>query len=274
MKCFARTFLLALVSLLFIGSFSATESKAATTFSDNQNGTVEVNYNNSENKSILIIVEGLDTGKTTRYYYKLKNGKNDIDIPMTEGNGKYKIRLCQVRSDGKAVVLESKDFSLELKDKDSVFLQSNYIVNFAVSKKVTKKAASLVKDCKTESDKVSKIYKYVVSNYTYDYTGLKTKTSTAYYVPDIVDTYDNKTGICYDLSCVIAAMLRSQGIETKVVTGNTPNVKEYHAWNQIKDSSDKWFTIDATYDVCLYKKNPNPTMKKKDSEYSDIVYTY
>ncbi|MBP5158967.1 MAG: transglutaminase domain-containing protein [Lachnospiraceae bacterium] len=235
---------------------------------------MKVVYDNSDKKSLLVMVEGTTTSNTQRYYYKLNDGKNSISVPLTEGNGSYKVRLCQVRSDGKAAVLESDDFSLNLTDRDSVFLRSSVIVNYAVSTKVTKKAKSLVKKCKTESDKIAKVYKYVVSNYKYDYENLKTKTSTSYYVPNITTTFEKKTGICYDISCVIAAMLRSQGIETKVVTGHTPNVKEYHAWNQIKDSSNKWFTIDATYDVCLYSKVKNPTRKTKDSEYSDIVYQY
>ncbi len=75
----------------------------------------------------------------------------------------------------------------------------------------------------------------------------------------------------------MAAMLRSVGVEVKVVTGHTPNVKEYHAWNQVYDSAKKkWYTIDATYDMCLYnaKSSKKYSMFKPDKDYEDILYTY
>lgn len=273
-KRICRIFCAAAILLAGIMAWNET-AYAAESVEDNENGTVTVNYENSNEKTILVLVENSESKTQKRYYYKLKEGKNDVDIPLTEGNGLYKIRICQVRSDNKAVVLESDVIELELKDEKAVFLQSSVIVNYAVSKKVTKKASELTKDCSSNDEKVEKIFRYVIKNFTYDNDGLEDKINTQYYVPDISETYKDKTGICYDISCVMAAMLRSLGIETKVVTGNTPNVSTYHAWNQVYDSKgDKWYTIDATYDICKYKTVKNPSMKKKDADYKDIVYTY
>ena len=63
--------------------------------------------------------------------------------------------------------------------------------------------------------------------------------------------YKDKDGICYDFSVVFAAMLRTQGIETKLIKGYSTKVDGYHAWNQIYDSEkEEWYTVDSTYDIC------------------------
>jgi transglutaminase-like putative cysteine protease len=83
-------------------------------------------------------------------------------------------------------------------------------------------------------------------------------------------------GICYDISAIMASMLRSQGVEVKLVTGYTPNIEGvYHAWNSVYDeNNDSWITVDATYDIAMYKADKKYKMKKSSSDYTDIKYQY
>ncbi|MCR5325026.1 MAG: transglutaminase-like domain-containing protein [Lachnospiraceae bacterium] len=279
MKILKRVMATLLMSALFIASCGARwQVKAVDSIDDNKNGTVKITFTNSEDTTVLILAENTTTGTNTqRYYYKLEKGKNEVSVPLTEGAGKYKIRICRVRSDGKAVVLQTKEVDLSESAFGTVFEIASMVINYNVKDSFIKKAESLTKGCKDDTSKIKKIYEYIYKNFAYDYELLNTKAKTSYYLPNNLSTYDRKLGICYDISCLMAAMLRSVGVEAKVVTGHTPNVKEYHAWNQVYDSNKKkWYTIDATYDMCLYnaKSTKKYTMIKNDADYSDIVYTY
>ena len=279
MKSIKKILCLILTLTVAFGCFvPMSGAHASDAIADNQNGTVRISFSNSDNENILVLVENTTVGSNTqRYYYKLQDGKNEVDVPLTEGAGKYKLRICKVRSDGKAAVLQTKEVELTKEAFGTVFEISSIVINYKVKDSFIKKAQTLTKNCKTESAKVKKIYEYIIKNFAYDYELLDKKAATNYYLPDNLSTYDRKLGICYDISCLFAAMLRSVGVEARVVTGHTPNVKEYHAWNQIYDSKKKsWYTVDATYDMCLYnsKSSKKYTMVKKDSDYCDIVYTY
>jgi len=292
MKIYKRILCFVLALMLFAGTgeyFCGAEPvKAASVsdddiFVDNENGTVKINFTVDKETTILILVDvpssnvTANTNEATRYYYKLTEGENEVNVPLTRGAGTYKIRICKVLSTGKASVLKTKEVTLTESASEEVFDVSNIIVDYTAKATYIKKAASLTKSCKTETAKVKKIYKYIITNYAYDYELLSVKASTSYYTPINLNTYKRKLGICYDISALFAAMLRSVGVEARVVTGYTPNVKEYHAWTQIWDSSkEKWYTIDCTYDMCLYNSGSSKkyTMVKKDADYSDIVYIY
>ncbi len=279
MKTMKKIMALLLCAAVLVGVYGPVlPADAADGIEDQKNGTVEIKFTNNEDTTVLILAENTTTGTNTqRYYYKLEKGSQTVYVPLTEGAGTYKIRICKVRSDGKAVVLQTKEVELTESGFGTVFEIASMVINYKVKDSFIKKAETLVKGAKDDNTKIKKIYNYIITNFAYDYELLSTKAATNYYLPNNLSTYDRKLGICYDISCLMAAMLRSVGVEAKVVTGHTPNVKEYHAWNQVYDSDKKkWYTIDATYDMCLYnsKSSKKYTMIKDDADYSDIVYTY
>lgn len=276
MKKFLRSTLLVVFTLVLMGVFHNIEAKAANNFDDNGNGTVSLTFNNTSGKQTVVSVVNNDKKDSKIYYYKLGKGNNNVDVPLTLGNGKYTIKVLELIEGNRYSSLLAQEINLKLSNANEVFLQSSIIVNYRISDDVIKKATSITSKAKTDSDKVKAIYEYIIKNFKYDYTDLNKKTNTFLYVPDVKIVYKNKTGICYDISILAASMIRSQGIEVKVVTGYTPNVNVYHAWNQVYNSSTgKWYTIDATYDMCKYQSgSKNTTMIKKDSEYKDIVYIY
>lgn len=260
--------LFAILCVAFL--LKGTKASAASTFyEDNENGVITITYNNKSNAKMKVAVsKGSET-----YYYNLGNGKNTLDIPLNMGNGSYKIRICKNISGTKYSVIESSTIELDLSDENEVFKYSNVIVNFEASDNAIKKAKELTKNCKTDTEKIKKIYDYIVKNYKYDYD--KIESLSAGYIPDIQIIYKNKKGICYDLSAMMAAMLRSQGIKVKLVTGYTPNIDTYHAWNTVYDTkTKKWYTIDTTYDVAMYRAGKKYTMKKDAKDYTDVKYQY
>lgn len=265
------------ISLFLFASFliacyeqKVSAAETADTFSDVENGIITIRYNNASNTKMKIGV----TKDKQSYYYDIGNGNNEIDIPLNMGNGQYTLKILKNISGTKYSVVQSTNIELELEDDKVVFLQSNVIVNFDIKDKAIMKAKSLTKNCKTEKEIVDTIYQFVVKNFSYDYEKIKALSSG--YIPDIEIIYKDKKGICYDISAIMATMLRSQGVEVKLVTGYTPNIKGvYHAWNSVYDEkSDSWFTMDATYDIAMYQAKRTYQMKKKTSEYTDIKYQY
>ena len=102
------------------------------------------------------------------------------------------------------------------------FLHANQYVNYTSNSQAVKKAAELTKDKKTSLDKITVIYEFVVSNLTYDKQ--KAKNVQSGYLPNVDKVLAEKKGICFDYAALMTAMLRSQGIPTKLVVGYTGDV--------------------------------------------------
>jgi len=84
------------------------------------------------------------------------------------------------------------------------------------------------------------------------------------------------------MSALTASMMRSVGIQTKMVTGYPRNQyyngTQYHSWNRVYSKKEKkWMVIDVTCDMCLYDQGvryKKLSMKKKPSQYSNVKYIW
>ena len=61
------------------------------------------------------------------------------------------------------------------------------------------------------------------------------------YIPNPDRTLSTGKGICYDYAALMAAMLRSQGIPTRLIMGQVP--QGYHAWNEVYLQGTGWVII-------------------------------
>lgn len=239
------------------------------TISNQNDGTVKLVYKNDYSTKVKLLVQ-LTGG--TQYKYDIPKGNVDIYIPLTQGNGLYRLILCRNISGTRYAIIQTVSVQQDLSDTSEAFLSSNYMLDWNETNAAIKKAQSLAKG----GNKIKKIYDYVVKNYSYDFNKAKnigTLSKNSAYIPNISKIYKAKKGICYDYSVLLASMLRSVGVPAKVVTGYTPNISVYHAWNNVYDSS-AWRVIDATYDSQLYKAGRKYSMYKQPSQYKDVVYTY
>lgn len=75
-------------------------------------------------------------------------------------------------------------------------------------------------------DIISSVYNYIITHFTYDYS--KASSVTSGYLPDIDEVFTSEKGICFDYAAVMACMLRSQGIPTRLEVGYMK--EQYHAW--------------------------------------------
>ena len=247
------------------------------TVKDNGNGTVTVNFTNDTTLRVKVRAKIADTGY--QQIYDMTSGTTSITIPLTGGNATYEISVLRQIEGTKYSNIGKFSVTLSLKDKNQVYLYASTIVNFKQTDEILKRTAELTHGCKTEDEVIRAVHDYIIKNFVYNYnlsSQINAGTVTSY-VPDVQSVYKAKTGICYDYSVVMASMLRSRGIQVRVVTGypDPSMVNGYHAWLQIYDSSSKtWYTCDPTFDSCYYHKGYKYEFKKKDSQYSNITYYY
>lgn len=269
MKRLFKYVLLATLFLVILGVKRDTVLADSAVITNQNDGTVKLVYQNDYSTKVKLLVQ-LTGGK--QYKYDIPRGEVNIYIPLTQGNGTYRLILCRNIAGTRYAILQTVSVNQSLSDSTEAFLSSNYMLNWDETNAAIKKAQSLAK----KGNKIKNIYDYVVRNYSYDTSKAKnisSLTKDAAYIPNISKIYKSKKGICYDYSVLLASMLRSVGVPTKVVTGYTPNIAVYHAWNNIYDNS-KWNVADATYDAELYRVGRKYSMYKKYSQYKDVVYTY
>lgn len=280
MKRFVQVFLLCFI--FFMAPAAIIHAENGVGISDNRNGTVTIKYGNSSNTKIAITV--VKNGDSIRYQYIVQEKNLNAVIPMTLGNGTYTISVLKNIEGNRYSSLSSKEVTLKLKDYKSSYLTSNEMIKWSKKNAAIKKANKIAKKYKGQLSKVKGIYKYLVTTYHYDYDKFSKNTngSLGYYMPNINTTYKTKKGICYDISALTASMLRSIGVQTKMITGYPANKyydgRSYHAWNKLySKEKKKWLIIDVTCDVCLYEqktKFSKLVMIKKSSEYSNVKYEY
>lgn len=222
-------------------------------------GLVKVNYTAQTNARLKLLIEKDGERKS----YDISPNKLE-SFPLTFDSGNYKIRIMENTTGNSYKALYSKDVNVSLASSQSVFLASTQTINWTPEMAPIKKAAELTKNLNSDQEKVMAIYNYVINNYKYDYQ--KAASVKPGYVPNIIDTYNSNTGICYDYSTLFAAMLRSQGIPTKVVKGYTSYVDEYHAWNEVLINGN-WVTVDTTFDAAYSQSGKNVQFAKPSNEY-------
>lgn len=189
------------------------------------------------------------------YSYFLEAGDKAV-IPFTEGDGDYMITGYQQVSGEQYAALYCETISVKLANPFLPFLYPNQYVNFSRDSKASKMALSMVSQDTKDLDALKLIYDYVTENLTYDYD--KADTVETGYLPDVDETLDTGTGICFDYAALATAMLRSCDIPCKLQIGYAGNIK--HAWIDVYIRSkgwinsamsfegDSWSLMDPTFD--------------------------
>lgn len=256
-------------------------------FSRSDMGVVDVLYNSTANKKIkVLIVQG-----DSKYTYTLNKNINYIKFPLQLGNGNYTISVYENVTGNKYKKLFSKQDSVKLFNPNAVFLNSIQIIDWKNDNAAIELAKQLIKDEKkaiylktnnltnvTDESYLEKVqltkrqitdllYNYVVKNIDYDYA--KIPNLPPNYIPNIEATLRDKKGICYDYSSLLASMLRSQAIPTKLIKGYSSTTDVYHAWNEIYLVDEgRWIIVDTTYDAYMFKAGAPYGIEKKLIDYS------
>ena len=216
------------------GTSTAENDKVRVDYSNSADGYISVRWNETGKRVKLRVTSGgstydhdVPTGGVTEYY------------PLSCGSGSYTVQIYeQTDGDRYAKVLE-QEFTAEIRSETSPFLYPNRYVAFSQNSACVEKAAQLCAGRSGTIEKTAAIFGWVTDNVSYDRELAATVKSG--YVPDPDSVLKKKTGICYDYASLMAAMLRSQGIPSRLVVGYAKE-SIYHAWNEVWTEQTGWIT--------------------------------
>ena len=182
------------------------------------------------------------------YSYFLEPDEQAV-LPFSEGSGEYLITCYQQVDGNQYAALYTETLTVKLQNEFLPFLYPNQYVDFSSKSEACKLAASLVKEDMTDIDILKTFYTYVTSHISYDYD--KADSVEAGYLPDVDDTLNTGTGICFDYAALTTAMLRSQDIPCKLQIGYSGDVK--HAWIDVYIRGRGWVTKAVSFDGGTWK---------------------
>ena len=179
------------------------------------------------------------------YNYDMPNDGTTEAFPLNMGDGTYTLRVMQKIEGNNYVQLLSTQVDVRLNSEFEPFLTPSIYCDFNAESDCVKKARELAANAKDQAAAAEAIYSWIVDNITYDTEKATQMQNVTGYLPDPDETFHTKTGICFDYASLAAAMLRSVGIPTKIVTGYVADQSIYHAWNMVY-MQDKWVNVSFT----------------------------
>ena len=194
-------------------------------------GYVMIEYMGSAANAVLQV--SIPDGSAT-YTYPILAGTQTF--PLSCGDGTYKLVILEQTNGDFYAVAYSTSVDVTLNDEFRPYLYPNEYVNYTSDCKSVALGMELSYSSSDDLGYVSNVYNYVIDNITYDEA--KAAGDLTYYVPDIDETLDTGTGICFDYASLMAAMLRSQRIPTKLVFGYSGTT--YHAWVSVYLTEYGW----------------------------------
>ena len=228
------------------GTVVHSENGAVIDASNTSDGYIMVKYTGSSKAQLKVLIKG---PKGTDFNFDLRTDGSYEVFSLTDGNGSYSVGVYQNVGGTKYTCLLTKSIPVTLKSEFAPFLIPNQYVNYSPNSKTVKKGAELAGGATGSLQKIAAVYDFVVNNISYD----KEKASTVKsgYVPNVDQILDKRKGICFDFASLMASMLRSQGIPTKVVVGYAGTA--YHAWLDVYTPETGWIEAVVYFDGKSWK---------------------
>ena len=223
-------------------------------------GYIMADYHGTSSK-VKLQITGPD-GVT--YTYNLHGGYETF--PVTAGNGTYTIGVFENISETKYSTALSFTVDAGITNEFGPYLYPNQYVNFDTSSLPVSKAVELAYTANTDLEVVENVYNYIIDHFTYDYD--KAKSVVSGYLPVVDDVYRANTGICFDYAAVMATMLRSQNIPTRLEVGYMG--EEYHAWISIYIEDIGWINGIIEFDGSTWNLM-DPTFASTSKSPSDFI---
>lgn len=186
--------------------------------------------------------------------YTLPNDGTFTFYPITRGDGQYTITLFIFLEDSpqgaryERFIEATADVTLE--NEFGPFLVQSEIVNYNENSACVKLSHEITSNSSTNLEVVQQVYDWIAKNIVYDTAKAEQLVGTSVeYVPNPDETLRTKTGICYDYASLAAAMLRANGIPTKLIKGDVMAGDAgyvYHAWNMIWLEESGWIAVELS----------------------------
>ena len=199
--------------------------------SNTSQGYIGIRYLGNNRKVKLQLTKDAET-----YTYNIQKKKSFSIFPLSMGNGTYTIGIFENISTNQYSQACSETIEVKLEDENLPFLYPNEYVSYTRNTPVIRLSNQITEGSGDELEKVEKVFDYVTSTIDYDYE--LAENIPLEYIPDIEQVLKEKTGICFDYASVMSAMLRIQGIPTRLVIGYAGDV--YHAWISVYVEDKGW----------------------------------
>jgi transglutaminase-like putative cysteine protease len=123
-------------------------------------------------------------------------------------------------------------------------------------------AKKIVGDEEDDREKARLLYEWVSKKIRYD----KVKAAIVLENPSRVNsgsiiTFEERTGVCFDYSCLYVSMCRAAGLKVRLVSGLGYSGETWgeHVWNQVYyPKEDRWINVDTTFGNSGYDYFDNP----------------
>lgn len=255
------------------GEITYGNETASVDASHSSEGYVMIRYDGSAGKVKLQIT----VPEGAIYTYNLRPGNYET-FPLSGGSGTYKLTVLEHVRDQMYAISFSEEIDVAISDEFLPFLYPNQYVWFTPDSQAVKLGMEISGKSSNDLDYVEQIYRYVIEEISYD-DDLAANVQ-ADYLPEIDRTLQSKKGICFDYASLMASLLRSQSIPTKLVVGYSGDA--YHAWisvylkeigwvNDIIEFDGKsWSLMDPT----LAANNSNSAVKDYIGDGSNYTVKY
>lgn len=248
-------------------------SAPGTRLEANSRGSID--YSNMEQGYVMVgcfsgtgnRLKALVDGPTTQYQYDIQGG-TWVALPLSDGNGTYKITLYENVRGSSYAELVSLTTNVNLADPFAPFRRSNQYVNIANAPNTVATASQVCAGAGDALSKVAKVYDFVVKGFTYDQG--KAASVQSGYLPDLDRTLAERRGICFDYAALMTGMLRSQGVPCKLVVGYAGSA--YHAWIDVWTEQGGWVSGAVYFDGNSWKRM-DPTFASSGGQ-SDAIMQY
>lgn len=235
-------------------------------------GYVMVSYTGS-NPKVKLQITGPDS---VTYTYDLHGGYETF--PLTSESGTYNISVFENIEGTQYATAITQDINADITNEFGPYLYPNQYVNFTDAPLTIQKGSDLAYYCSSDIEVVQSVYNYIIENFKYDYD--KADSVKSGYLPDVDSVFSSNTGICFDYASVMATMLRTQSIPTRLEVGYRG--EEYHAWIStyiknvgwingiIEFDGSSWNLLDPTY--ASTSSSPQDFISKKSDYITKYVY--
>ena len=193
------------------------------------------------------------------YTYTLQSSDYH-SFSLSGGSGSYHVDVLENAFENMYALAFSQDLSVKLRDEFQPFLYPMHYCWYTKDSKVLDYGIRLSESSSDDLDYIARVYHDIITTTTYD--DKLAESVSASYVPDPDYTLKNRTGICFDYAALMTALLRSQGIPTKLEVGYSGQA--YHAWISVYTTATGWIDNIIQFDGKSWKLM-DPTLAANNS---------
>ncbi len=255
------------------GSVTYGNSAVTIDASNTADGYFMARYEGS-NQKVKLVLDGPD-GR--QYRFDMNNTWQAF--PLAAGSGSYTLGVYENVYDTSYTQAYSVSFDAAVTDEFTAFLRPNEYVDYTADSVAVQKGAELAEGAQSDLEVVERVYDFVMEHLAYDYD--KADNVKSGYLPNVDDIMASGTGICFDYASLMATMLRSQRIPTRLDIGWSGDI--YHAWVSVYLAESGWVNGIIQFDGTEWKRM-DPTFAdngnqedwimeyiEKDSNYNTLL---